>query len=239
MKMVSASLSKPGGREINQDSVGCLSPDVGLGCWVVADGRCELVAQQTVQAILDNFAANPAISQPTLLKVVEWSQKKILDLQTAHPLNHSLYASVALFCSGGLSALWAHLGDVRVYVFRNGEILSQTKDHSIVQALVDSGQLAKSEIRGHKDRKGLLRTLGSLGGMHPAIPESRFKLQAGDLFLICTDGFWEYVTELEMQADWCKSPNLEDWLERMEMRILSAAPPDHDNYSAIALLAEP
>ncbi|MFZ4703750.1 MAG: PP2C family protein-serine/threonine phosphatase, partial [Candidatus Methylumidiphilus sp.] len=228
-----------GGREINQDSVGCLSPDVGLGCWVVADGRCELVAQQTVQAILDNFAANPAISQPTLLKVVEWSQKKILDLQTAHPLNHSLYASVALFCSGGLSALWAHLGDVRVYVFRNGEILSQTKDHSIVQALVDSGQLTKTEIRGHKDRKGLLRTLGNLGGMHPAIPESRFKLQAGDLFLICTDGFWEYVTELEMQADWCKSPNLEDWLERMEMRILSAAPPDHDNYSAIALLAEP
>ncbi len=238
MKMSSASLSKPGGMELNQDAIGCLPPDAGLGCWVVADGRCELAAQQTVKVILDNFVANPAITQPTLLRVMELAQRKILNLQTEHPLNQSLSCAVAVFCAGGLSAFWAHLGNVRVYAFRDGEILIQTKDHSIAQALVDAGNLTSADIRGHKERAGLLRTLGRPGGMHPTIPDNRLKLQPGDLFLLCTDGFWDHVTELEMQADWCKSQSLADWLERMEMRILSAAPKDHDNYSAIALLAE-
>ena len=238
MKMVSASLSKPGGREINQDSLGFLPPESGLGCWVLADGRSEIASKSAVKVILENFAGNPAISQPALLRVMEWAQTKTLDLQSSQPMNRSVYSSVAMFCSGGLSAMWAHVGNVRIYAFRDGEIISQTKDHSIAQALVDSGQLKFAEIRSHQERKSLLRTLGGLGGMHPTLLEGRFKLQIGDLFLICTDGFWEYVTELEMQADWCKSSNLADWLERMEMRILSVAPTDNDNYSAIALMAE-
>lgn len=234
--MLTASLSKPGGRKINHDSLGCLPTATGLGCWVIADGPA---AQQAIEIILDNFAANPAISQPTLLRVMEWTQKKILDLQASQPLNQSLSASVAVFCAGGLSALWAHLGNVRVYVFRNEEILFQTKDHTIAQALVTAGKLNRAELRMHKERNGLLRSLGSLGGMRPSIPEERFKLLPGDLFLLCTDGFWEHVSELEMLADWCKSVSLEDWLERMEMRILLAAPADHDCYSAIALMAKP
>jgi len=64
-------------------------------------------------------------------------------------------------------------------------------------------------------------------------------MQPGDVFLICSDGFWEHVTELEMQAEWCKSVSLEDWLERMEIRILQAAPVDYDSYSAIALQTQP
>jgi serine/threonine protein phosphatase PrpC len=242
MKMLAATLSKPGGREINQDAVGCLPPGSGLGCWVVADGRCDFASQKAVELILNNFAANPAISQQTLLKVMGWAQQAFLELQTSHPINQSLTASVAMLCAGGLSALWAHLGNVRIYVFRETEILSQTKDHSIAQALIDAGKLKPEEVRwhkeGYKEHGGLLRSLGSLGGMRPTVPEIRLKLKPGDLFLICTDGFWEYVTELEMQADWCKSASLEDWLERMEVRILSTAPADHDNYSAIALLAE-
>ena len=239
MKMVSAFLSKPGGREINQDAIGFLPAKASLGCWVVADGRSELAAKQAVQEILDNFEANPAISQPVLVRVMEWVQKHILVLQATQKSNVPLSSAVAIICAGGLSALWAHVGNVRIYVFRNGEIISQTKDHSVSQALVDAGKLSPAELRTHEERRLLLRSLGTLGGMRPSILESRFKLLPDDLFLMCTDGFWEYVTELEMQADWCKSVDLEEWLHRMEMRILLAAPPDHDNYSAIALMAEP
>ena len=239
MKMISAFLSKPGGREINQDAIGFLPAKASLGCWVVADGRSALAAKQAVQEILDNFEANPAISQPVLVRVMEWVQKHILVLQATQKSDVPLSSAVAIICAGGLSALWAHVGNVRIYVFRNGEIISQTKDHSVSQALVDAGKLSPAEIRTHEERRLLLRSLGTPGGMRPSILENRFKLMPDDLFLICTDGFWEYVTELEMQADWCKSVDLQEWLQRMEMRILLAAPPDHDNYSAIALMAEP
>ena len=90
MKMVSASLSKPGGRETNQDALGCLPPESGLGCWVVADGRSEIASQSAVKVILENFAGNPAISQPALLRVMEWAQTKTLDLQSAQPMNRSV-----------------------------------------------------------------------------------------------------------------------------------------------------
>ncbi len=117
-------------------------------------------------------------------------------------------------------------------------MIFQTQDHSVSQTLVNAGQIAPSDIRGHIDRRRVLRYLGQSAKIHPSIPADKFILQAGDLFLLCTDGFWEYVTELEMQAEWCKSSSLEDWLERMEVRLLNAAPEGHDNYSAIALMAE-
>lgn len=238
MKLISAVLSKPAGKGVNQDAIGSLPAESGLNCWVLADGRSPMAAQRTVQAILGNFAANPAISQPVLARALEMAQFKVLELHSLQEYHLSNSAAVAVFCAGGLSAYWGHVGNVRVYVFRNGEIIAQTKDHSISQALVDGGKLKAMELRGHKDRHALLRSLGTPTGMYPTILENRFKILPEDLFLLCSDGFWEYVTELEMQAEWCKSTSLEDWLERMEMRILLAAPSDHDTYSAIALLAK-
>lgn len=235
MKILASTLSKAGGRGINQDLIGCMPEGSGLGCWVVADGCSEFAAKMAVQVILENFSANPGVTHDTVMRVMEWAQQSFRDLQISRPGTPTLRASVALVCTSGLSALWAHVGNVRVYVFRDGEIIAQTKDHSIAQALVEAGNIKPTELRSHKERTGLLRTLGNLGGSHPCIPESKLKLQVGDLFLLCTDGFWSYVTELEMMADWCKSGGLEDWLERMEIRLLKSAPADHDNYSAVAL----
>jgi serine/threonine protein phosphatase PrpC len=104
--------------------------------------------------------------------------------------------------------------------------------------LVNAGEISAREIRGHGSRHRLLRSIGAPESMQPTLLENLFMLRPGDLFLLCTNGFWEHVTELEMQADWCKSANLAKWLERMEMRLLKTAPPEHDDYSAIALLAE-
>jgi len=104
--------------------------------------------------------------------------------------------------------------------------------------LANAGEIGEHEIRGHEDRNRLLRCLGSNEKPQPSLLENPFVLQKGDVFLICSDGFWEYVTELEMLLDWCKSLNLRDWLDRMELRLLKVAPQSQDNYSAIALYAD-
>ena len=160
-------------------------------------------------------------------------------LQSQENSNREFKVSVAMFCTGGRSALWAHIGDVRIYAFRDGEMIWQTRDHSISQALVNAGEISSEDIRGHADRNRLLGFLGSRGKSHPTVLDTKFVFQPGDVFLMCTNGFWQHVNELEMQADWCKSLCLEDWLERMEIRILMTAPDGHDNYSAVALLVEP
>ena len=147
-------------------------------------------------------------------------------------------SAIAVLFSDGVTAHWAHVGDVRLYVLRDGDVVFQTKDHSVPQALANAGEIGIDEIRGHEDRNRLLRSLGSPEKPQPSVLEKPFDVLNGDIFLLCTDGFWEYVNELEMLLEWCKSQNLRNWLDRMELRILQKASQGHDNYSAIALFAE-
>jgi len=243
MKLFYATLSKTGGREENEDCVGVRLLSDGLGCWVVADGLGghgggETASRLAVDTILATFAASPAISSSSLFHCVESAHRDILTHQSNTLTDGNMRTAIAVFCSDGLIAHWAHAGDVRVYVFRDGDVAFQTKDHSVPQALVNAGEIGSDEIRGHEDRNRLLRCLGSPEKFLPSVLENPFVILRGDVFLICTDGFWEHVTELEMLLDWCKSLNLRDWLDRMELRLLKLAPQGHDNYSAIALLAD-
>jgi serine/threonine protein phosphatase PrpC len=86
-------------------------------------------------------------------------------------------------------AYWAHAGDSRLYVIRDGRVLASTRDHSRVQALVDQGQLSPQEARRHPARN---RVYSCLGGDHP--PQIDFSrkttLSAGDVIALCTDGVW-------------------------------------------------
>jgi serine/threonine protein phosphatase PrpC len=79
-----------------------------------------------------------------------------------------------------------------------------------------------------------LRALG-IDGVYPEIskPEAVF---SGDAFLICSDGFWEYITENEMIVDLAKARNAEMWISLMTTRIGGRIANDTDNLSAVAAI---
>lgn len=133
-------------------------------------------------------------------------------------------------------AWWAHVGDTRLFHFANGRIVHRTKDHSVPQAMVDAGDIGYDDIRHHEDRNRLTRTLGNGGKARGTILEHPVEIRAGDAFLLCTDGFWEFVTEAEMEATLSKADTPENWLAQMERFLLRKAPADHDNYTATAIL---
>ena len=243
MKLSKANLSKPGGRTSNEDCVGCRKLTGKLECFVVADGLGGhggggAASCLAVETVLDTFTDFPSISQSSLRMYLECAHREIITRQAAKQTENGMRSAILVFCSDGRIAQWAHVGDVRLYVFRAGALIFQTKDHSVPQSLVFAGKITADKIRGHEDRNRLLRALGSPGKLQASVLENPFVMQKGDLFLICSDGFWDHVTELEMLLDWCKSLDLQDWLERLELRLLQAAPAGHDNYSAIALFAD-
>lgn len=86
-----------------------------------------------------------------------------------------------------------------------------------------------------EDRNRLLRTMGNPDDFRPIIRDSAFVPEPGDAFLLCSDGFWEYVLEEEMAAFLARSGSAENWLQTMEALIMKRAPGDHDNYPAVAL----
>lgn len=83
-------------------------------------------------------------------------------------------------------------------LFRNGTLNFYSKDHSLARAAVERGEITAAEIRGHEDQNKLTRVLGS-----DAFAAPDYKIctdyTEGDAILICTDGFWEYVYEYEME----------------------------------------
>ena len=148
--------------------------------------------------------------------------------------------TAVLLCVNGAAAAWAHIGDSRLYHFRANLVVSQTLDHSLVQANVNAGNLEAAQIRFHEDRGRILRSLGTAGEIKPAVLPTPARIEAGDAFLLASDGFWEFVLESEMESCLADSSSAQDWLNRM-LDILSqraANTDDHDNYSAIAIRLE-
>ena len=97
------------------------------------------------------------------------------------------------------TAVWGHVGDTRLYCFRDGRVVAQTKDHSVVQKMVDAGYLAQNALRESAQRSRLFAALGHDEDFVSTVAAAPFAIEGGDVFLLCTDGFWEYIDEAAME----------------------------------------
>ena len=97
------------------------------------------------------------------------------------------------------------MGDSRFYFFREGRLLLQTEDHSVPGAVARMGQMRYEDVRFSEDRNKLLKVIGNSEGLNMQSIPKEVELQPGDAFLLCSDGFWEYVYEQEMEIDLSKS----------------------------------
>ena len=236
---VTAQLCEAGGRANNEDFCAYLEVD-GAACWVVADGLGghrggELASKTAAEVVLQSFRGNRDISSAALESHIGDAQTAILELQRKDPSVSDMRTTVVALISDSRQALWGHVGDSRLYHFQAGDLVFQTEDHSVPQSLVRAGEIQPDQIRGHSDRNRLLRSLGEPGPARPTVLPSAAPLSGGDAFLLCTDGFWEYVWETEMLADLAASDTPERWLERSTRRLRRRAGAEHDNYSALAV----
>ena len=131
----------------------------------------------------------------------------------------------------------AYVGDSRIYQFRKNKMLLRSSDHSIPQYLVNIGEIKERDIRHHPDRNKLLRVMGS----EWETPRyQRLKLEEperGDAFLLCTDGFWEWIEEKDMERFLKRASCSEEWLDMMKRFIYARGRGNRmDNLSAIAVM---
>lgn len=236
MAFMTASISNAGGRKANEDYSGYLEVE-GTGCWVVADGLGghgggATASRIAVDAVLTSFRANPTVMADTLRGHLATAHAAIVH-QQVEPALSQMRSTIVVLLANEKTAVCGHIGDSRLYHFRAGAVDFQTIDHSVPGALAASGSIQYDEIRFHEDRNRVLRSLGNEGDANPVIVER--PLCQGDVFLLCTDGFWEYVTDFEMEADWSKASAPADWLRFMMSRLLGRAKPDHDNYTGLAV----
>lgn len=93
---------------------------------------------------------------------------------------------------------YAHVGDSRLYLYQHGRLRQLTRDHSMVQELVDLGTITSEEAQHHPERNVITRALGVEGDVAPSCGEE--PVDAGDIILLCSDGLSNHVSLEQMQA---------------------------------------
>lgn len=112
-------------------------------------------------------------------------------------------STVALVLVHESTAYIGHIGDSRVYLARNGSLMRLTKDHSIVQQMVDHGMLLESQAESHPSSHILTRSLGQI---EATLELSSHMLQHRDVLLLCSDGIWAYIPEETIAALLIQTP---------------------------------
>ncbi len=233
-------ISKPGEREVNEDSLDILESNT-LFLFALADGLgghghgCEASSLAVSHAV--SAAETCQDPEKNLVQCFLNAQQAIMQQQAQRNLSAEMKTTMVCLHLEGDTARWGHVGDSRLYMFRGGRLFFQTKDHSVPQILVSSGEISEKDIRGHEDRNRLIRVLG-MEWTSPKYELSQpVKLKKGDAFLLCSDGFWEWIVEGGMQKSLRKASSPADWLAHMEDIVLkNGRGKNMDNYSAIAIM---
>lgn len=215
-----------GGSDHNEDSVYC-----GRGIYAAADGLGGHSGGAAASQAAVNYIANAAKRSGGVLEV---GMAELFE--GANTAVRKLGGGLTTIAAGALREgkfILGNVGDSRVYYFRNGRVIAQTRDHSVCQAAVELGQLTPEQIRGSEDRVKLLKVLGNFDRLELKRQPEQIPAMNGDAFLICTDGFWEHVHEREMECDLVKSDSPTEWRDRMLKRLLLRTGNSGDNYTAL------
>ncbi len=95
---------------------------------------------------------------------------------------------------------FAHVGDSRAYLLRDGKLEQITQDHSLVAEMIRSGVLSREEARSHPQRNVITRSLGAQDSIQIDAPSSPGRIQDGDVFLLCSDGLTNLVSDEEIKS---------------------------------------
>jgi len=233
--------SRKGSRAVNQDRIAyTYSRDTLL--MVVADGMGghaggEIAAQIAVRLFIERFhqEAKPILRSPLtfLHETLERAHAALGSYSTQFSMLETPRTTcVACIVQAGF-AYWAHVGDSRLSLYREGALINQTKDHSKVQYLVDQGIIGATEAADHPDRNKIYSCLGGL--VEPVIALSnRTPLKNGDVIVMCTDGLWGSIGSDEIAARLNSTPVLKAAPELMREAERRGGG-DGDNLSAIVV----
>ncbi|WP_300329574.1 protein phosphatase 2C domain-containing protein [Accumulibacter sp.] len=234
-------LSERGGRSRNEDACGYWTSDTAC-CWTVSDGAGghgsgDIAARLVVDTILTRFSTTQSAGLHDAAALLQAANEAVVSEKGSGNTADDMHATAVLLLidrSGG-TAVWGHVGDTRIYLFRHGQVVYQTRDHSVVQNLIDAGYGTADMIRTHPQRGLLTSAIGSSEAITLSVAHEAIPLFSGDVFLLCTDGWWEHVAEAEMEELLVDASGAAEWLGLMRRLIRRRAPGDNDNYTALCV----
>lgn len=237
--MDSAVVSETGGRTVNMDCA-VSTQEYDCACFVIADGCGSMgrqAANAAVQSVVNGFKDSQIITTGSMPEF--FAQARASVAQIAREFSDDTMATtLTALLTDGNCAVWGNIGDSRLYHFKDGFIYEITPDHSPAYKMYTAGEIRYPEIRDIRVEDALSAMIGV---DMPYMPEFAAPtiVKESDAFLMCTDGFWQNITELQIERALKKSKNAKDWLDRMvkvvKQTIRGSRNRYYDDFSAIVI----
>jgi len=228
-------------RSSNQDAMSVFSRTDGSQLLVVADGMGghqggEIASQLAIDAIGATFTGSTGPATQVLREAFQVANSEIRARAQREPhLMGMGTTGVALWLGSDGRIFVAHVGDSRAYRFRYGCLEALTADHSVVGEMLRRGLLTQAEAEVHPRRNELMRSIGSQESLEVDLAE--VGAEAGDQFLLCSDGLCGIVDDAEIGAVLLREPPASAVLRLIELANARGGP---DNITVqIAALRHP
>ena len=249
-QVTSAVATHPGLRRPGNEDAFCERPDLGL--YLVADGMgghaagevASRLAVDTIEAFInDTRDADPNRTWPfpydttltldgnRLRAAFRLANRKIAAAMAGDDSLRGMATTAAAVLIGKKTPIVAHVGDSRVYLWRNGNLQQLTQDHSWVGEQVRAGMLSDADARRHPWRNVVTRALA--GGEDPEVEVSETALEPGDRVLVCSDGLSAVVPPDRLEAIFAQQESLEQTCQALIDAANDAGGPD--NITAVVL----
>lgn len=214
-------------RKVNEDSI-LARPECGL--WAVADGmgghEAGDVASGKVAASLSQVPLADGVDQQVedVIAALNQTNTELIAMAATRGSDRTIGTTVVgLAMSGGqYRCFWA--GDSRAYRIRGQDIVQLTRDHSLVQSLVDAGMLEPAQAVDHPNASVITRAVGVSEQLRVDVVGG--EVEPGDLFLLASDGLTRMVDDDELAAE-LASHSLEAAADRLVETVLARGAPDN------------
>lgn len=227
-------------RKNNEDAYLVLSE---YGLYAVADGMgghlAGEVAARTALQELERIA--PELAELADAEVESWlmtaltrANTLVFESSSRLPETEGMGTTLTVLIVRGSLAVIAHVGDSRAYIWREERLERLTDDHSLVGELLRLGQISVEEAENHPRRHVLMRAIGAEEKIQ--VDCRSLETKAKDVFLLCTDGFSNILTEEEIGQEFLEESSWEEHLENLRQLVLERGAPD--NFTALCCIVE-
>lgn len=225
-------------RKNNQDSYAIRVLDDALAIAVVCDGMGGAQAGNVASAVaVEAFAAtledackqglppDPERKQELLRSACRAANTQVFDLSQKNPEYQGMGTTLVAALALSREVYVVNVGDSRGYILSEGQLTQITSDHSLVQALVDCGDITPEEARTHPKKNVITRALGVDDSIRSDVFCVEYK--EGDVLLLCSDGLTNTVTDAVLQAELSQLTSPEETARKLLTLAVEQGAPDN------------
>lgn len=223
-------------RTVNEDAF--YTPLSGERFAAVADGMGGHLAGEVASAMairmFTEFLRDHEVSEETLHHAVLSANAGIYLEAQRDPLKYGMGTTLTALYLDGDTTYLTHVGDSRAYLLRRRALMQLSNDHTLVGELVEKGELTPREALNHPQRNIITRCVGTNKRVEPDI--IRLDHQAGDVWLLCSDGLSNYLRSSEIAEIMLRSAFWPDKLDALIRGALNRG--GGDNITCVVAMGE-